>query len=114
MHLPLPGSQRHLDLAAVMDFEIVEDDVNPTSAPIADGYQPTNEEQEQRAILAFSFDPSELARAGIERPSQITLLVLTWCGNLFLLTLEHPIRSDLRVQMNVHLVLIHRDFITPT
>jgi hypothetical protein len=46
LHLPLPGGQRHLDLAAVMDFEIVEDDVNPTSAPIADGYQPMNEEQE--------------------------------------------------------------------
>ena len=58
LHLPLPGSQRQVDLAAVMDFVIVEDDVNPTSAPIADGYQPMNEQQKQRAVLAFSFNPS--------------------------------------------------------
>jgi len=60
-----------------MDFEIVEDVVNPTSVPIADGYQPMNEEQEQRTVFALSFNPSEFARAGIERPSQLTLLVLT-------------------------------------
>ena len=75
LHLSLPGSQRQLDLAAVMDFEVVEDDVNPTSVSVADGYQPMNEEKEQRAVLAFSFDPSELAGAGIQRPGQITLLV---------------------------------------
>ena len=87
LHLPLPGGQRQLNLAAVMDFEVVEDDVNPTSVSIADGYQSMNEEKEQRAVLALSFDPCELARAGIQRPGQITLLVLTGCQNLFLLTL---------------------------
>src|SRR3954463_7463072 len=50
LDLPLPGSQRQLDLAAVMDFVVVEDDVNPTSVSIAEGYQPMNQEQEQRAV----------------------------------------------------------------
>ena len=85
-HLPLPGGQRQLDLAAVMNFEVVEDDVNPTSVSIANGYQPMNEQKELRAVLAFSFDPGELARAGINRTGQVTLLVLTWCQNRLLLT----------------------------
>ena len=85
-HLALPCCQRQLNLAAVVDFEVVEDDVNPTSVSIANGYQPMNEQKEQRAVLAFSFDSSELARAGIQRSGQITLLVLTWCQNLLLLT----------------------------
>ncbi len=87
LHLPLPGGQSQLNLAAVMDLEVVKDDVNPTSVSIADSYQPMEEEKEQRAVLAFSFDSSELARAGIQRPSQITLLVLTWCENFLLLNL---------------------------
>ena len=111
LHLPLPGGHRQLNLAAVMDFVVVEDDVDPTSVSITEGYQPMNQEEEQRAVFAFSFDPSELARAGIQRPGQITLLVLTRCQNLLLLTLEHPVRSDLGVQMNVHLVLVHGDLI---
>ena len=87
LHLPLPGGQRQLNLAAVMDLKVVEDDVYPASVSIAGGYQPVNQEKEQRAVLAFSFDPSEFARVGIQRPCQITLLVLTWCRNLLLLTL---------------------------
>ena len=66
LHLPLPSGQRQLNLAAVMDSKVVEDDVNPSRVLIADGYQPMNEEKGQRAVLAFSFDPSELARSGIE------------------------------------------------
>ena len=60
--------------------------MNPTSVPVGDRHQPVNEEEEQNAVLAFSLDPSELIRAGVKRPCQVTLLVLTRCQNLLLLT----------------------------
>src|SRR5438270_12428654 len=101
LHLPLPGGQRQVNLAAVVDFVVVEDDVNSTSLAIAEGDQPMNQEEEQCAVLAFAFDPSELACAGIQRPGQTTLLVTSRCENLLLLTLEHPFRSGLGVHMNV-------------
>ena len=87
LHLPLPGGERQLNLAAVMDLEVVEDDVNTTSISIADGYQAMNKKEEQRAIFAFSFDPGELTRAGIQCPGQVTLLVLTRRQDLLLLAL---------------------------
>ncbi len=76
LHFPLPGRQRQLNLAAVTNLEVVENDVNPTSVSVADGYQPMNEKKEQCAVLAFAFYPGELARMGIQRTGQITLLVL--------------------------------------
>src|SRR6516164_2485360 len=83
-HLAAPCGQCQLDLAAVVDLVVVEDDVDPTSLPVGGGHQPVDEQEEQNAVLAFSLDPSELTRASVKRPRQVTLLVLTWCLNLLL------------------------------
>ena len=70
VHLPLPGGQCQLDLTAVMNLEVVEDDVDPASVWVGHRHQPMDQEEEQCAVLAFPLDPGELARAGIERPAK--------------------------------------------
>ncbi len=69
-HLASPCCQRQLNLSAVVDFEVVDDNVNPSSVSIADGHQPIDEKKEQNAVLAFSLNPREFARAGVQRPTR--------------------------------------------
>ena len=69
LHLSLPGGQCQLDLTAVMDLEVVEDDVDPASIRVSHRHQPVDQQEEQGAVLALLLDPGELARAGIERPA---------------------------------------------
>ena len=70
LYLPLPSGQCQLDLTAVMNLEVVEDDVDPVCVWVGHRHQPMDQEEEQCAILAFPLDPGELARAGIERPAK--------------------------------------------
>src|SRR5262245_26814569 len=63
---------------------------------------------EQRTGLTLAFDPNQRAGADVQRPRQITLDVLARRRDFLLLALHHPIRADLRIQVNVHLVLVER------
>ena len=76
LHLPLPGGQGQLDLAAVMDLVIVEDDMDPPRLRVRHRHQPMDQQQEQGALLSLPLDPGELTRAGVQRPGQVPLLVL--------------------------------------
>src|SRR5271157_1334532 len=109
LYLPLPSGQCQLDLTAVMNLEVVEDDVDPASVWVGHRHQPMDQEEEQCAVLAFPLDPGELARAGIERAGQVTLLVLAGRRHGLLLARQHPVRSYLGVQMDVYLILVHGD-----
>ena len=48
---------------------------------------------------------------GIQRTGQITLLILARCQDGLLLARQHPVRSDLGVQMNVHLILVNGNLV---
>ena len=57
LYLPLPSGQCQLDLTAVMNLEVVEDDVDPACVWVGHRHQPMDQEEEQCAILAFPLDP---------------------------------------------------------
>src|SRR5262245_23393166 len=63
---------------------------------------------EQRTGFTLAFDPNQRAGADVQRSRQITLDVLARRRDFLLLALHHPIPADLRIQVNVHLVLVER------
>src|SRR5262245_47227313 len=60
---------------AVVDAVVVENKVDPTSAPVSLGHELVKEVEEQEAVFPVPFDPSELARSGVESAGEVTLLV---------------------------------------
>lgn len=62
----------------------------------------------QGAGLTLSLDPGQKPRSHVQRSGQITLDVVARRHHLFLLTTHHPIQTDLRVEMDIYLILVNR------
>ena len=58
--------QCQLDLQAVVDAVVVENEMDPTCIPVRLGHEFVEELQKQEAVLPVPFDPCELAGFGIE------------------------------------------------
>ena len=75
--------------------------------------QPLQGLDKQQAVLPFALHMVNAPRLDIQSPADIPLDVLARRHHLFLLAAVHPVRTDLGVQVNVHLVKIDRHFIRP-
>jgi hypothetical protein len=104
--------QRELHLEAVVDAVVVENNVDRSGSAIGLRYQLVEELQKQEAILPFAFDPSELACPRVESTSEVALVVASWCKNLLLFSTQHPVGSDLGIEVDVHLVAVQHDIVS--
>src|SRR6266404_997189 len=92
-----------LDILCLVDFVIIDhhiDPIEPLVRPV-DSVQKFNEEE---AVLAAANRVQYLPCYYIERPCEKHLLVAAGRHHLSLRSLQHPLVTDLRQQMNVQLV----------
>ena len=61
------------------------------------------------AALSFGLDPGQSSSDGIQRAGQISFDVRTRCEHLLLPASHRPIRANLRIQMDIHFILVHSD-----
>ena len=101
--------QGQLNLLAVMDAVVVENDVDPTSVPVRLRDEFVKEIQEQEAVLSVPFDPCELAGLGIESAGEVTLLVASRSADVLLLSGQRPLWPNLGIEVNVDFVEVHND-----
>lgn len=104
--------QRQLNLAAVVDAVVIENEMDLTSAAIYLRDQLVKELEEQKAVLPIAFNPGKLTGLGIQSTSEVTLLVASWREDELLLSSQRPIGSDLGIEVNVDLVDVQNDLTT--
>ncbi|MNS84992.1 hypothetical protein D3C72_1188380 [compost metagenome] len=96
-------------LLAPVDDVVVEDHVNGLGGmALGDGAKPGDEEV---GVLPIGLYPDEFPRPHIDGASQVVLLVLPRRQHLGLLSLHHPHRADLGIQVDINLVLAYQDLV---
>ena len=65
----------------------------------------------QQGVFLLTFHPHQFARMRVACPSRKSLLILTGRQDLFLVPADHPIPTDLRIEMDVHYVFVNDNFI---
>src|SRR6266567_898006 len=97
----LESAQRHCSLVNAV---VVEDDVDTSSASIEDR-DSSQQVAKQRSVLVGCTGADQLAGEYVQRTGKVELLVLAGREDLSLMTAQHPVTADLRVQMDVDLIL---------
>ncbi len=104
--------QRQLNLAAVVYAVVIENEMNPTSTPVCLRDKLVKELEEQQAVLPIAFHPGQLTSLGIQSTGEVALLVAPRCEDVLLLPGEHPVGSNLGIEVNVNLVDVQNDLTT--
>src|ERR1700722_5940017 len=87
---------------------VVYDEVHATSTAVTAGEEP-EQLTEERRVLACSAGRVEPPGSNVERTREVELLILARCDDAALLAAQHPVATDLGVEMDVHLVAVeHR------
>ena len=97
--------QEALGLLAGVNDVIVQDEVDPLRVPVLADELP-HELTEEVAGLGRPFHAGQLAGRCVEGTGDVALLVLPRGDDHASMSLGHPVASDLRVEMDVHLVLV--------
>src|SRR5580658_888947 len=99
------GSQSFAGRVCLVDAVVVDDEVDAARAPVATGEQP-KQLTEQRGVLAGGSGDVQASGADVERPGQVELLVLARRHDAPLVTAQHPVATDLGVEVDVDLVAV--------
>jgi hypothetical protein len=94
-----------------VDDEVVEDEVDALG-PRINLPQLTEELDKEITVLLLRRNPDDLTGLGVERPSDVPLLVDSRRQDRLLGTAQHPIPADLRVEVDVGLVHVEGFFPT--
>src|SRR5579872_5761500 len=95
----LAGSSR------LVDAVVVDDQVDAVGVSVPARDQP-EQLTEQRCILAGRAGRVQVPGAHVEGSGQVELLVVARCDDPALMATQHPIATDLRVEMDVDLVAV--------
>src|SRR5260370_2329557 len=87
----------------LVDAVVVEDEVDAARASIATGEQP-EQLAEERGVLAVGPRGVQAPGTHVERAGQVELLILARRDDAALVTAQHPVAPDLRVEVDVDLV----------
>src|SRR6185437_7043427 len=68
--------------------------------------------QEQPTVLPGSLHPVDFTRPHVQGARQIAFLILARSPRFLLLALAHPVQTDLRIQMDIDLVFVHRGLVS--
>jgi hypothetical protein len=74
-----------------MDSVVVENEMDPTSAPVSLCHKLVQKVQEQEAVLPVALDPCELTGFGIESAGEVALLIASRSANVVLLPGRRPV-----------------------
>jgi len=91
------------DQFAVVDAVVVDDEVNSSRAAV--GVDDAKEQQrEKHAVLSWRINPRHDVVVRCERACEVVLHVLSRRDDAALLSAQHPIAADARVEMDIDLV----------
>lgn len=108
----VPG-QPFLHSLRPVDLVIVHDHVNPADLRPALFVEPGEQLPEQEVRFPRTDDVVDLACPGIERPGEELLLIPARRHHFELCALAHPLRADLRQQMQIQFVAPEESLIRP-
>jgi hypothetical protein len=85
LHLIAPSQLSSSDCLAAMDFEVVQNEMDTPFSTIG-MTERIDQGDEESACFPWTLDPKQTARAGIERPRQVMLLILPGRHDFLLLS----------------------------
>jgi hypothetical protein len=103
-------SQSAAGLTTLVDAIVVQDDMDAFSVCIVLS-QFLKKLNEEVCVLLGRAYPYDRAITGIQWPSNVSLLVLSRSDYETLMTVVHPIQPDLRIEMDVDLILEDSDLV---
>jgi len=104
--------ERKLSPPARMDDVVVENQMNSPCAPVCPAQFP-QQINEQEAAFLLAFNPTDLTRMGIQGSCDEIALVVTRRDDFLLLPWQHPVATDLRVEVDVDFVDVEYHLIRP-
>jgi hypothetical protein len=94
---------------AAVGCAVVDNEMH-SAVPAVDVGQMREKTDEQRAVATFSDQPDNVTGGRIEGTRNTTPFIVSRGSDPLLVSLEHPLRADLGVEMNIGFIHIEKDF----